>query len=561
MKKHLLTTLGLFCCLFVSFAQETDEKKDKGEFSGNFQNTNQFYVNDPQIGTNTTQYKRELSSTDAWLFLSYKLKGFKFNLRYDVFNNTPLFNPSEAYTKSGIGIWSVSKDIDKLNITVGYFYDQFGTGMVFRAYEDRNLGLDFAVNGARVIYTPTENTQIKAFTGLQKFRFDLRPEVIKGINAEHRIEINENLNTQLGASVVNRTIDQSTMNNIVGGINNYELENRFIPKYNVYVGNIYNTLSYKKFTLYTEYCQKTKEAIFNPLINRMELKDGRVYYTSLSYSTKGLGINGQYKRIESFSLRTSPLENLNLGMIAYLPSLTRQNTYRLLARYNAVVQELGENALGLEFTIKPQGEFFKKHQTTININTSVVTGKNDFDLTRLNPVNFSDDTARYFREHYIDVSHKFSKKLKAMLGFQYINYNQQLFEQQSAQYKYVTAKTYFGEVTYKLTPTRSLRVEAQYLDTKQDLGSFINGTVELNIAPHYSFSIGDMVNVNRVIRNTQASSSDLVHYWNVFGSYTYKTTRITGGYLKQVEGVNCTGGVCRVEPAFSGVRLTLQTNF
>lgn len=561
MKKHLLTTLGLFCCLVASFAQETDEKKDKGEFSGNFQNTNQFYVNDPQIGTNTTQYKRELSSTDAWLFLSYKLKGFKFNLRYDVFNNTPLFNPSEAYTKSGIGIWSVSKDIDKLNITVGYFYDQFGTGMVFRAYEDRNLGLDFAVNGARVIYTPTENTQIKAFTGLQKFRFDLRPEVIKGINAEHRIEINENLNTQLGASVVNRTIDQSTMNNIVGGINNYELENRFIPKYNVYVGNIYNTLSYKKFTLYTEYCQKTKEAIFNPLINRMELKDGRVYYTSLSYSTKGLGINGQYKRIESFSLRTSPLENLNLGMIAYLPSLTRQNTYRLLARYNAVVQELGENALGLEFTIKPQGEFFKKHQTTININTSVVTGKNDFDLTRLNPVNFSDDTARYFREHYIDVSHKFTKKLKAMLGFQYINYNQQLFEQQSAQYKYVTAKTYFGEVTYKLTPTRSLRVEAQYLDTKQDLGSFINGTVELNIAPHYSFSIGDMVNVNRVIRNTQASSSDLVHYWNVFGSYTYKTTRITGGYLKQVEGVNCTGGVCRVEPAFSGVRLTLQTNF
>ncbi len=561
MKKHLLTTLGLFCSFLVSFAQETDEKKDKGEFSGNFQNTNQFYVNDPQIGTNTTQYKRELSSTDAWLFLSYKLKGFKFNLRYDVFNNTPLFNPSEAYTKSGIGIWSVSKDIDKLNITVGYFYDQFGTGMVFRAYEDRNLGLDFAVNGARIIYTPTENTQIKAFTGLQKFRFDLRPEVIKGINAEHRIEINENLNTQLGASVVNRTIDQSTMNNIVGGINNYDLENRFIPKYNVYVGNIYNTLSYKKFTLYTEYCQKTKEAIFNPLINRMELKDGRVYYTSLSYSTKGLGINGQYKRIESFSLRTSPLENLNLGMIAYLPSLTRQNTYRLLARYNAVVQELGENALGLEFTIKPQGEFFKKHQTTININTSVVTGKNDFDLTRLNPVNFNDDTARYFREHYIDVSHKFTKKFKAMLGFQYINYNQQLFEQQSAQYKYVTAKTYFGEITYKLTPTRSLRVEAQYLDTKQDLGSFINGTVELNIAPHYSFSIGDMVNVNRVIRNTQASSSDLVHYWNVFGSYTYKTTRITGGYLKQVEGVNCTGGVCRVEPAFSGLRLTLQTNF
>ena len=148
-----------------------------------------------------------------------------------------------------------------------------------------------------------------------------------------------------------------------------------------------------------------------------------------------------------------------------------------------------------------------------------------------------------------------------MLGFQYINYNQQLFELKSKLYEYVTAKTYFGEITYKLTPTRSLRVEAQYLQTAQDLGSFINGTVELNIAPHYSFSVGDMVNVDRVKRNTAASSADLVHYWNVFGSYTYKTTRMTAGFIKQVEGVNCTGGVCRVEPAFSGVRVTLQTNF
>ncbi|HEY1045054.1 MAG TPA: DUF6029 family protein [Bacteroidia bacterium] len=32
-------------------------------------------------------------------------------------------------------------------------------------------------------------------------------------------------------------------------------------------------------------------------------------------------------------------------------------------------------------------------------------------------------------------------------------------------------------------------------------------------------------------------------------------------YIKQVQGVNCTGGICRVEPAFSGVRLSLSTSF
>ncbi|MFN9380586.1 MAG: DUF6029 family protein, partial [Bacteroidota bacterium] len=32
-------------------------------------------------------------------------------------------------------------------------------------------------------------------------------------------------------------------------------------------------------------------------------------------------------------------------------------------------------------------------------------------------------------------------------------------------------------------------------------------------------------------------------------------------YIKQVEGVICTGGICRLEPAFSGVRLSLNSSF
>jgi hypothetical protein len=128
---------------------------------------------------------------------------------------------------------------------------------------------------------------------------------------------------------------------------------------------------------------------------------------------------------------------------------------------------------------------------------------------------------------------------------------------------YVVANTIFGEATYKLSNNKSIRIETQYLETKQDLGSFVNGSIELNIAPHYSFSFGDMVNVKPGARNKPSGENkfELVHYWNVFGAFTFKSTRFTGGYIKQVEGVNCTGGVCRVEPAFSGVRLTLMTNF
>lgn len=532
-------------------------QEEKGQFSGNFQTNNQFYVRDNKIGANTTQYLRELSSTDAWLFLNYKIKGFNFSLRYDVFNNSPLFDPQQAYTNSGIGYWQVSKDLDQFNFTVGYFYDQFGTGMVFRSYEDRNLGIDFAIQGARVIYNASENTRIKAFTGQQKFRFDKRTPVIKGVNIEHRIPVNDNFNTEFGASVVNRTIDQGTMNTIASTINSYALEDRFNPTYNVYVWNIYNTLNYKKFTLYLEYDRKTPEAIMNAA-SRLEKRGGDIYYTSLSYSSKGIGINAQYKRIDHFPFRTSPLEvnpsPANNALVNYLPSLTRQNTYRLLARYNAVVQELGENAMQLELTLKPV------KSTQININGSLVTTLAGVDFKNME-FTWNNNT-RLFRELYIDVNHKFNKSFKAMAGIQFIGYNQTTFELKPNA-PFVEAFTPFGEVTYKFNKTQSIRVEGQYLVTEQDLGHLVNGAVEFNVAPHWSFSVGDMVNTKPGALNKPNAGEkfEFIHYYNFFGSYTYKTTRLTAGWLKQVQGVNCTGGVCRVEPAFSGARVTLTTNF
>jgi hypothetical protein len=157
---------------------------------------------------------------------------------------------------------------------------------------------------------------------------------------------------------------------------NYDLENRFLPKYNVFAYNIYNTLRYKNISWSAEYALKSSEAVVNPDNGRMELHEGKVLLTSLSYSTKGFGINAQYRYIDKFSLRTSPLENQNLGMVAYLPSITKQNVYRLLARYNAFTQEFGENGLQVEMSYKPK--FLKKHQTQINFNYSLATGINNF---------------------------------------------------------------------------------------------------------------------------------------------------------------------------------------
>jgi hypothetical protein len=239
-------------------------------------------------------------------------------------------------------------------------------------------------------------------------------------------------------------------------------------------------------------------------------------------------------------------------LISYIPSITRQNTYRLLARYNAVTQFLGENAMQGEILITP------KRGTTITLNASNVNSlKSNGDT--------SGNVKHLFNEFYAEIQHKFSKKFKAKVGVQSIFYDQSRFEQKVRDSTYADVKvlTPFMELTYKLSKKTSLRIEAQYLDTKQDLGSFANAIIELNHAPHFSFSVGDMVNIvpHRSSFSKGVISDEIIHYYSAFTSYSDGPTVVSLAYIKQVQGVNCTGGICRVEPAFSGVRLTLSTSF
>src|SRR6478672_395310 len=145
MRKTVVLVVALFI-LIVAKAQE----KDKGVFSGNFQSITQLYDRDLKIDANTEVYQKYKSSTDAWLMLNYGIKGYNFSLRYDLYNNSPLLNPQTVYSKQGVGFWQASKDIGNLNITAGYFYDQFASGIIFRAYEERLIGIDFAIQGVRV---------------------------------------------------------------------------------------------------------------------------------------------------------------------------------------------------------------------------------------------------------------------------------------------------------------------------------------------------------------------------------------------------------------------------
>jgi hypothetical protein len=552
------------------------EDSDPGEFSGNLLLNYQKYLRDNRIGANTRVYLENTASVDAWLFMQYRRNGYNVIVRYDGFNNSPLLDPQDAYTAQGIGFWQASKQLNNLNITVGSFYDQFGTGALFRAYEQRQLGIDYSIQGVRLIYDVNDHWRIKAFSGNQKgnknsnTRFEYTPQVLSGLNIEGNLESETWGSLNVGASAMNRNIDRATMNELVAIINGYDRKDQFFPKYNVYGFNGYVNYNLGNFNFGGEANFKTPEAIVNA-DNRLVLKGGKVLYASMGYggqfkfgkkkeipntnkfkqNTVYWGINLQARHTDHFPFRTSPRENLLNGLISYLPSLTKQNSYRLMARYNAPAQELGENGFQGELTAK-----FNKN-TRFIFNTSYVQSLTHNGVQ--DPINQEFRPQKLFQEYNGHLIQNIGKD-QIKLGLQTVFYNQAVYEQEP-EYENVQTLTPYFEWLHKLSKDKSVRIEAQYLKTDKDQGSFANLLVEFYFTKKWSMSLGDMVNIEPHRYERMNIENAILHYPMVFVSYNNHNSFYTLSYLKQQEGVNCSGGICRVEPAFSGIRFTVSSNF
>ena len=537
----------------------------QGELSGSLQLNTSFYDDDPDIGTNTTQYSEELSSAEGWLFLNYRVKGFRVSARFDAFHNSPLFNPQEAYSEQGLGFYSLTKDVGDLTITGGHFYEQFGSGLIFRAFEDRLLGIDNAVQGVRLKYDITDKLQATAFTGKQKQRFDTYGSIVKGINIEQDWIVSNDLQLFPGIALINRTHDDQTINNIADEIRTYDYDNRFIPKYNVYGFSIYNKLNYQNLTWDATFAAKSSEAIRSRSGERFINKDGYALYSTLSYSIPNLGINLDYRKNQTFVMKTTPYANQLRGNLNFMPPVSKQHSRRLTGRYAPQALNFGEESYQADVT------YSMSRSSTFNLNASYIKQGSDdrlfsapsvayAQLTNASEADKSSPADKLYHEVNANFYHRWSRSLKTRIGFQHVNYDRVVY-QGKPNANMVKTMTPYIESTYKLTRRQSLRAQFQYLSTEEDQGDFAFALLEYNIAPKYTISVSDMINTQPRKNGKLKEDQSWVHYYNVFGSYTLNQTRFSAGYIKRVQGVVCTGGICRVEPAFSGVQVRVSTNF
>jgi len=547
-----------FICLFLIASIKVNAQSfvNSGSIQGNFQLDAQYYQKDSSI--NAAEVPEKLLM-NAFANLIYTNGNFTAGLRYESYRN-PLLGFDTRYKGSGIAYRFASYKIDDLEITVGNYYEQFGSGILFRSYEERNLGYDNAMDGIRVKFNPVQGIILKAILGTQRYYWDEGPGIVRGADAEFLLN---DIVSSLNESKTRVTIGASA-------ISKYQPDEEILfdatRKYNLpenigaFAGRI--DISRGKIGLNAEYAYKSNDPNSQ---NYFIYRHGEALLVSTSYSQKGLGIILSAKRIDNMGFKSKRTETGNMLNINYLPALTRQHAYSLTAKYPYATQPNGEMGLqgDIVYNIPKNTLLGGKYGTDIKLNfskaNSIVTDKIN-DTTELftggtkgynsNFFKFGDEL--YFQDFNIEVSKKFNSKLKGIFSWMNQIYNQAVIEGHP-EVPTVYADIFVVDLSYKISPLKTIRTELQHLSTRQDKGNWVMGLVEYTIAPTWFFSVSDQYNYG--------NNDEKIHFYNFGIGYIKNSSRIQLSYGKQHEGIICIGGVCRQVPASNGFNITITGNF
>ncbi len=521
-----------------------------GKLSGNFQVDAQTYRADSTIGAPEVEEKL---LSNSYANLRYDWGSFSAGLRYEGYLNTMQgFDPN--YDGIGIPYLFAQYRTEDLDFTVGSFYEQFGSGLLLRAWEDKNLGVDNSINGLRVRSTPFEGLRITGLIGKQRHFFGLGSGLVRAIDGEVTINDLFPALREAGTLVA------------IGScfVSKYQKDSDPIYRLPQNVGAWAPRLQINSggFQLMAEYAYKINDPSSD---NNYIYKTGHALLLNTTYSRPGLGINLTAKRVDNMSFRSDRTENLNKLMVNYLPPISKNQIYSLMNVYPYSSQPNGEVGVQAEVMYQiPRGsKTGGKYGTQISLNLTAANS-----ILR-NPVNDSTPVGSngtlgytapffkigndvYFRDYNIEVSRKFSQKLLAIVIYQHLNYNQLVMEGKGGM---VTADIAVADITWKMDEKRAFRIELEGLWTRQDKGNWAMILAEYSVSPHWFFAVTDQWNYGN------PDSHKRVHY--LFGSIAYArdANRIQVSYGKQREGILCVGGVCRNVPAMNGFTVTITSSF
>ena len=555
MKRKKILALALFAAVA---ATAQGQGLLGGHVTGNVQLDGQMSSADSTIGAQDVPEKLLLNARADILYTN---GDFSAGLRFEMYQN-PLLGFDARYKGQGLANYFVAYNGERLSVTAGNFYEQFGSGMILRAYEDRYLGLDNSLFGLNVQYRPVDGITLKALAGKQRIFWDYGDGLVRGVDAEVNLgslvkAIGESkFRATLGAGFVSKYEDDETVPSAANP------EMRLNLPLNVGAASLRADLGYGNWSLQAEYVRKGQDP---SAMNGYIYRPGEALLLGLSYSQRGFSASLQAKRIDNMGFKSVRSQSGEMLYINYLPAITKNHTYAFLSMYPYATQVNGEQGLQADVMYK-----FKKgtllggqYGTDVHVNSSVVMG---LDTT----VTGGAGTDGYevngglgqtlYGDVSVEVAKKLSKNVKATVTYAYQVFNPVVENEPGSLHH---NNIVVADVSWKVNKKHSLRFEAEWMgsDSHYDAadpehsdrraGDWVMGLVEWNIGTHWFLSASDQYAYNDGTGN----------YYNLSVGYTRGATRLQVGYGKQREGLLCIGGVCRTVPASNGLTFSLTTSF
>ena len=539
-----ILALAMLCSAFNVYADERSDEKDvlsKGYLSGSFETNTNYYKEDGKTSAVVPDGK---SGSNNYLKLDYYNDNFSAGLQLEAYAPVLVGYPSDL-KGAALTNYYVKWADDDFSVTAGSFYEQFGSGLLFRSWEDRALGLNNAIMGARVTYSYKDIVAVKALWGMPRFGMKFSQTQVKGADASFAVS------------------------NLAGWQNIYwTLEGSVLDRYEalddkrVLDGCSPNTVGWSArtnletngFYLKAEYVDAGQKYYYNTSYSgegqMYHRKRGNAQLIETGYNGHGLGVNMSLRRLEWMDSKVLTESNSTVNMLNYVPAMCTQYTYML-----ATLHPYGARTGEISSRFTNSGEIGGQLDVFYNFRRGTVLGGKRGMRVHANFSTYhtiaQEGTFKagnmLFRDLSVDIERQWTKKFKSTL----------LWSMQEYSPKYGANKTtwlsniFVADMLYKFSSSFSTRLELQYLVTQEDNKDWMAAMLEVSFAPHWSLYVSDMYN----------HGMTKVHYYNGGVSYTKSRTRVALNYGRFREGLLCSGGVCRQIPAYTGANLSVMMSF
>ena len=522
------------------------EQSDKLRFSGSIQSDILLPEKDDKTGAETPDGR---FLTNTYLDLKATSRYVEAGARLEYLKH-PLPGYENDFKGWGIPYAYLKGRYKNAELTLGSFYEQFGSGFILRSYEERSLGIDNSLQGVRLSYRPGAGVAIKALTGRQRRYWNHNKSWMTGADVEWNIDEQckflrqHNTYVTLGASYVNKyEKDEVIMTDPTHRLH--------FPLY-VNAFDVRLRVQHRSFNVLAEMAMKSQDPSHD---NGYIYRNGYVAMLSGSYSKRGMSLLLQAKRSTNMAFRSSRSMEGSSSFINHLPPFTMEHTYALAALYPYATRPEGEWAYqAMAAYTFPKGSMMGgKYGTTAKVNFSHVHSVRRNDTGGSGTDGYGSPfwawgASTYYQDIDVQLEKRLCKDTKLNLMYMNQRYNQTLLEGHGGMLR---SHIFVADVKQKLAPKTTLRVEGQYLSSKDGDKDWVFGLAELSLAPHWMLTVSDLYNAG----NTH------VHYYQGYVTYSGGAHRLQLGYGRTRAGFNCSGGVCRYIPATKGLTLSYNYNF